>query len=318
MRTIAAIAALLACFPPLAAQAVTASMSALTPLTAQVSDGTQTVSATLPAGPLASYSGTGASLPGAANGYAVMNWHVYGGDTQAAASLELALGNPTGLPFFLGNVGPEELLVEFTSAVPVTGTLQLYRSTDLTPGAPWPSIQIDFDNNGVFEVPSLSALSPTSRTASFGPQPLLVRIRIAAAVVGNMESYTTVFLVLVPDNNLTITTAVASCNPTSPPPPPFVQPLFGNQGLRLGLEQQPFAPSLMVIGFAAQPLLLSVHATMPCLLLPRPDVVLFEPTGRLDLPLPPSVRPVTFFAQGVTLSSVIGLVVTDGFLVTAF
>jgi len=55
---------------------------------------------------------------------------------------------------------------------------------------------------------------------------------------------------------------------------------------------------------------------LPCILLPTPDILLFEPSGQFHLPLPAIVRPLTFFAQGVTVSQ-LGLLSTDGFVVSA-
>ena len=74
-------------------------------------------------------------------------------------------------------------------------------------------------------------------------------------------------------------------------------------------------PSVLVLSLNAQPALLSMFGKVPCLLLPQPDVVL-PAMGVFNLALPASVRPVTVYAQGVTLTTS-GLIVTDGYAVTA-
>lgn len=316
VKSHAPLAALVACLSPLAAQTVSVSLSAVTPLTAQVSDGTSTTQASWPAGPLPNYDGIAAYLPGGAPGVAGATWHAFAGDRAAVANFTNQIHNPTALPGFNGHTGPHEFLVEFASAAPVTANLRISRFTDLTPGAPWPTVQVDFDNDGIVDVADVSTVHGALLVPSFGPQPLLVRVIVNASLGAQTESFTLVSLTLTPENNLTITTPVAACFAYSPPPPAFLAASFAGRGIDLAIEQNPIEPSLMVLGFGAQPVLLSTNGSLPCILLPTPDILIFEPSGLRNLPLPPSVRPVTFFAQGVILSQT-GLRTTDGFLVDA-
>jgi len=119
-----------------------------------------------------------------------------------------------------------------------------------------------------------------------------------------------------PDNDLTIATVVNTCTPSSPAPPPFLAPSFDNFGVHLLVQNSLQAPSVMVLGLNAQPALIAMNGILPCIVLPSPDAVLFIPSGEYNLPLPASVRPATFYAQGVSLTPQ-GLRVTDGYAVTA-
>ena len=66
-----------------------------------------------------------------------------------------------------------------------------------------------------------------------------------------------------------------------------------------------------------QPVLVGVMSSLPCILVPAPHLVMFEPSGLLNVPLPAALRPLTFYAQGVTLSGS-GLIPTEGYAITAF
>ncbi|MCU0862796.1 MAG: hypothetical protein MUC36_03300 [Planctomycetes bacterium] len=318
MKPLETVFAFVACLSPLAAQAVTASLTALTPVTVQVSDGASTDSNSWPAGPLPNYVfSVAASLTGSVYGAAAVGWSVISGDSASVVRITHEIVNPSGSTSFSGRAGPNEFLVEFAAAVPVTANLRLTRWADLSAGAPWPRVQVDFGNDGVIDVADLSTTQGASLVPSFGPQPLRVRLIVDANLGSELMSSTVVGVVLTPENNLTITPVVASCNPGVPAPPPFVQPSFQNRGIDLSLAQQLLEPSLLVLGFGAQPVLLSLNASLPCILLPTPDIVIFEPSGIRNVPLPASLRPLTFFVQGVTLAAPAWLT-TDGSVVTAF
>ena len=210
MKPHASLAALVACLSPLAAQTVSVSLTALTPLTVQVSDATSANQATWPLGPMPDFGGILASLPSGAPGFASTDWNTYASDRAAVASITHQVYNPQALTGFSGEAGPDEFLVEFSSATPVTARLQISRWTDLTIGAPWPTIQIDFDNDGVIDVASLSASQGALLLPSFGPQPLQLRVIMTATLGSQVQSFNRVALVLTPENNLTIATPVAA------------------------------------------------------------------------------------------------------------
>lgn len=298
----------------LAAQSVGVTLTALTPLSIQTSDGTTTVTNSWPAGPMPGNGGTCATLPANGSGGNVQ-WQSSTQIFGAYATLRHQIGNPTLLPNFTCQAGPHEILIEFSSPIARTAKLQLNRNTSTWPGAPWPTVQVDIDNDGVFEITNLPTWNVQMPTVSFGPQPLQVRVVIEAALGAQIGSGNHVTLSLLPDNDLTISQPIIGCNPVSPPRPAFLHPSFDNLGVDL-LHGNSTQPEVMVLSLAALPTLLSMNGTSPCILLPQPDIVLFVPSGRFNLPLPASVRPMTFFAQGVTLTPS-GLRVTDGYAVTA-
>ena len=79
-------------------------------------------------------------------------------------------------------------------------------------------------------------------------------------------------------------------------------------------------PVVAVLGLGTQPTLLppSPLSPVPCLLLPSPDLVLLMPPSGFDLPIPPAVRPLNLYVQGVELGLATSQLSTlQGFLVQA-
>src|SRR5690606_33267706 len=97
-----------------------------------------------------------------------------------------------------------------------------------------------------------------------------------------------------------------------PPPPAFLAPAWDNQGVSMQTGASPVELSVVALSLHAQPQLLAMNGLLPCVLLPRPDVVIYVPNGSLQLALPAAIRPASFYAQGVTLTQ-FGLRVTDGY-----
>lgn len=307
---------LLAACGPLLAQSVTTSLSAPVPLTIQVADAGASESATLPAGPLLPTSNMLVALPGTTNGVDV-SWSAASSAVMARTILTYQLTNTTGTGAFQAHAGQHEFVIEFQSATAVTVDLQISRQAMLTAGAAFPLVKIDYGADGVVDVASLPIGLTTEPFQQVGPQPLRVRVLVEADLVGVGSSTTILAIVATPRNDLLLTTPVQGCLATFPPPLPPVAPAFAGTGVLLTVPQDAFQPSVFVLGFGAQPLLLGSISGNPCILLPTPDVVFFEPTGQALLPLPASVRPVQFFVQGVTLTP-IGLAVTDGVHVQAW
>jgi hypothetical protein len=300
---------------PLAAQSVGVSLSAWTPLTATITDGVAISTNTWPAGPLGIYGSFKTSLPSTAGlVQATATWTDSAWDNGAFAQLEHVISNPGSLPTISASVGPHEFLVELTATAPVTADIKFLRWDQLWPGVGSPGVQLDYDNDGTIDVSSVSTLTPPELTRQYGPQPFCVRIIVNAALQGAPLAATTLRLIATPQNDLAITEIVAKCNPVAPSPPPFVQPSFVGQGITVSLA----GLGVMVFGASPQPVLLGILSGVPCILVPSPDIVLFEPWGPLNVPLPASLRPLTFYAQGVELSSTSSLIPTEGYAITAF
>ena len=302
---------LLGCLP---CQAVQVSLQAATPLTAQVTIGPQAATNSYPAGLLPSYTGFNASLTGPGpTGSAGVQWDRTASDVAARVTLQHTLHNPTLDPSFVGSLGPHEFVFEFTTAASRSATLTAFRNVQLSAGAPLAGMQIDIGNDGTIDAANVPISSATTFAVTVGPQPLAVRV-IVAATLGSAEfasDYTS--FTLTPDNDLQITRLVDGCAAPMPPPPPFVQQTFLHDGIALNV---PIWPGVAVLGWQPQPVVLPSGFSLPCLLYPNADAVL-TPTGPgFGLPIPANVRPITFYAQGVSLTS-FGLMTTDAFAVTA-
>ena len=316
MITPVTFAAVLASVSALAAQSVGVTVSALTPLTVQVTDGVATNVLTLPAGVLPAQGSLQAILPSAATlGAAGSQWRASATNRYAAVHLTHALQNSAALRTFAGRCGPHEFLVEFTSAIPRATTLTVSRQLGLGAGAPSPTVQVDIGNDGVIDVVNPSSVTSSAHALSFGPQPLQVRVVVDAALGAQVGTYDEILLALEPDNDLVVTQPVATCAPSAPAPPPVLAPSFDDRGVEAWLFAETGEFALLVFGFTPHPTLLATNGALPCILLPSPDVLLLG-NGLLHVPLPPSVRPATFYAQGVRLTQS-GLRTTEGYSVQA-
>ena len=81
----------------------------------------------------------------------------------------------------------------------------------------------------------------------------------------------------------------------------YAQRAWGG-GLEFGLFGQPATgPVVLALGLGVAPFVLPSLAPTPCVILPTPDFLFVLPSNGLQLPLPPSVRPVTFWAQAVPI-----------------
>jgi len=309
--------ALLVLTTTLTGQSTGLTLSALTPLQAVITDGAVSNTAMCPVGQLPSYWGFGASLPGTSLAQAAVNWHHYHWNNGAVVRLEHVLWNPGAVPTVTASTGPHEFLVELTATAPVSADIRITRIDELAPGVGAPTVQLDYDNDGTIDVASVSTAQPLQLIRPYGPQSFQVRVIVATSLSGAEYAGTRLWLVATPHNDLTITEVVATCRPLQPSPPPFVQPSFLGRGITLTLGYYPNDLPLVVVGFSPQPALLGSQGVLPCLLLPAPQIVLFEPTGILEVPLPASLRPLTFYAQGVIWTNG-ELVTTEGYAVVAF
>lgn len=305
-------AALLA---PATAQSVTNSLVALTPLTVSVTDGGQVYSQAYPSGPLPTYGNLYTFLPWVPSGAAYLQWTSYAGENEAVVRFTLNFANQTLLPTYAGRIGPLSLMLEFDSTIAFVGNLQVRATGMMSAGTPWPQIDVDIDGDGVMDVLGLDNTYPVTRHETFnGVTPWRMRLDIDASSGDAMGSYTEIEVALRPDNDLTATEVVAACSPISTVP--FAQASFSDYGVDFRVPAFANELPLLVLGLAPQPTLLSLPGALPCVVLPSPDAVLFAPNGAWHMPLPASLRPVTFYAQSITLVAV-GLRATAGYAIQA-
>jgi hypothetical protein len=203
-----------------------------------------------------------------------------------------------------------DIVAEFAAPSPVPIVLTFTRSSNLSPGNPWPSVGIDIGNDGTIEVPNLVSGMLASVVA--GPQPVQVRILFGTQAITSGGSWAGVEIEARPDNTLNIVRNSLGCSS----PWMFVNPVFEGRGVLVYGD-----PGVAVIGLSTQPALLQpapfpAIIPWPCLLMPSPDIVLWAPSA-LHIPLPASLRPLVFHVQKVYVSQSDGLWTTDGYSIDA-
>lgn len=285
---------------PVLAQTVTTSFAALAPLTLQATDGSTTGTTTIPAGPLGGWVSSFAVAPDAV---AHVGWYREQTSVRAFGYIEFGAQIISGSTASNARSGPHEFLLEFAATGPAPARLTFHRDTTLSIGAAWPLVQLDVDNDGTIDVPNLSMLTDWQLDVpTFGTQPLRIRVLADAALVGAGRSTTKVSFSLEPSNDAAVTSVVAGC--AVPLFPDFtVVPSFADRGIDVYAASGVFR--VIVIGLSPQPLILPSPLVGPCLLLPSLDIVVPPDFGstflQVHLPLPPAMRPVTFYAQAVEL-----------------
>jgi hypothetical protein len=311
-KTLAVSCLALAALAP--AQGVAVAISALTPVTLQATLGAQQNQASLAPGPLSAFGQVGAPVPPPyAYSGAQIQWSLH--EEAALSQAMLAAGCSVVIGGSTASIGQSEFLVEFTGSAPtMPGFLDLLRDDMLEPGSPYPLVAVDVDNDGTIDFANV----PASFTfpVVFGPTPKVLRVVMAAHLPGPGIASSQLRLRARPDNGLTITQNAAGCAH-----PLGLTPVFAQRGLRL--TPMPLGGiNVFVVGLSQQPVLLPPQYGLPCLLVPSPDIVLLDTTGELTIPLPATLRPITFHVQVVQvqfppLSLNTGLVTSDGFTIHA-
>lgn len=265
-----------------ATQTVTATARAITPLT--VTAGTPAVTQTLPIGPLPV---AGQVLARQSPAEADCSWTLYSGSSECGFLWSHLLTNQA-------SAGPHEVLVEWTATSQVEVALSINSSTNGTAGSTLPAIAIDIGNTGTYQ--PLSPTSPPITTGRYtlGPQPLQIRVRFEGSV-GNGSLHHNLKLAFVPQNDLAIYPLGTGCLGQTM----ALAPHFVDTGLIATSVSPPInIPTVLVVGFTAQPQTLPPLFGFPCLLIPRPDVLIpFFSTQAIDIPLPAAVRPVDLWIQ---------------------
>jgi hypothetical protein len=303
----------------LAAQTVSASFTALAPLTAQCTIGAGTNSNAVPAGPMSPVYNATASITGQGSmihSQAMVDGFLIPDDRQVQITASNFLFG-TGVGFPQTASAEQDLLVQVsaTSAAPVR--VNVFPRLELSAGVPAPLLEIDVGNDGL--VDWVGAYG-TSELGSFvlGPQPLPIRMRLVSTlpIAPNyvyLQSTAAITLLVTPDNQLGVFQNVVGCTGIGSMEPPA--PVFDGRGVDVLTN-----PAVFVIGSGTQPVLFGPQSPLPflsgCLLLPTPDVLLWAPSGHLRLPLPAALRPATLYLQAVFIGPVFAT--SDGFLIYAY
>jgi hypothetical protein len=299
---------------PLLAQNVSVSVAAAVPLSVQVTDGSVSLQSSMAAGPLAPSGVLSATLPGPVVVTAFSRWNAASSGGGVLVGVDNLIDVGGASPALVGRAGPNEFVIQFTASAPTPARLYVGRYSQVPSGAAWPTVQIDFDNDGSIDIADLAGQQSRS-VPTFGVQPLLVRIRMDASLSGLGQSYTDVVVELAPDNDLTAVPVAIGCSASGWPL--ALQPVFVDRGLDLLVWPSTY-PTVFVLGLSLQPVLLPSMPWGPCLLVPSPDILLVPPPGAtwLHVPLPAALRPVQFWVQAVEVVAP-DLWTTDAYAVSA-
>ncbi len=193
-----------------------------------------------------------------------------------------------------------EVLLQFAAATNESVVLQVSSTLAATGGAPAPALQVDIDDDGSIDWQSGPATPSFAIARVLGPAPTFVRVRTESslAITGSVVSSVTVGVA--PEHPTQIDVVLFGC---SVPYHLYAFRTFGG-GVEFGtFGLPPTGPVLLVFGLGVFPFVLPSAAPTPCVVLPTLDIVAVIPSPLgYSLPLPPAVRPVTFWAQGVPLT----------------
>jgi hypothetical protein len=291
----------------LPAQTVTVAAAALTPLTCAVTVGTQVSSQTVPAGPVANFGFIGVN-PATLLGSASLAWTGSATPTLAVMTMTFAthLNGATS-----ARIGPGEFLVTFTGNSPTPMPVR-YEAIAAYSGTTAVQIAVDTGNDGTIDW-QFGAGPFAGSVANLAAQPLPLRVVFDNQTLAAGSSLVTLSLRVLPDQGIHVVPMPVNCglfnNPYS------VEALFDTTFADLQIRASTTA--WHVLGLQAQPLLLPPSLTLtpvPCLVIPRPDVVLR--TGTIFLAIPAAVRPIVLYTQLLDFTP--GLRVSDAFQVAAF
>ena len=252
------------------------------------SGGTTLFSSTVPSGGLPAAGSTTIGQPGTE---AQFGWFATQANTGMTFSMNFipTLSSPSAGASLQGS----GILLALSAPFASPAMLELVGENFAYVGAS-PAFAIDVGDDGFPEVTEL--IPATSIPVVLGPVPTLVRVRITATQVGSGS--TTLWLRCYPDNGSDVQIWNVGCESV----PVGVQARFDGN-FELGAFPMQGQPTIGVLSLGLQSVLLGTSFGVPCILLPAPDVVLaFPSTATTTIVVPPAVRPLFFFTQGVALS----------------
>ncbi|MCB9879211.1 MAG: hypothetical protein H6835_16570 [Planctomycetes bacterium] len=300
------------------AQTVTLAVAQASTVTAQLGGAQQVVP--VPAGSLPSAGVVNASTS-VGNGYvaADLSWSLYADDHAMEVRLMANCGiSGAGATAAHASVAPTELLVTITNPTPMPLSFQLSRLVSGPAGDAIPLTRIDVLDDGFDELTENSPDTIVPFYAVAGPSPLVIRCTLGADATVDGSLFANLFLSIRPGDTLT-SVVQSGCAGDG-----FVTlPRFDGN---LDYEARPGfdGTSVAVFGLTTQPLFLGAQVAYPggplqaCLLVPRPDLLVFLPT--LDthtLVVPPAARPIELYVQAVRFGGPV-LATSSAFQLTAF
>ncbi|MBL8751151.1 MAG: hypothetical protein JNK78_18480 [Planctomycetes bacterium] len=193
-----------------------------------------------------------------------------------------------------------DVLLQFAATTNESVVLQISSTLAATGGAPAPTLQVDVDDDGSIDWQSGPATPSFAVPRVLGPTPTFVRVRTASSLAISGSVVSSVTVAVAPEHPTQIDVVLFGC---SVPYHLYSFRTFGG-GVEFGtFGLPPTGPVLLVFGLGVFPFVLPSAAPSPCVVLPTLDIVALIPSPLgYSLPLPPAVRPVTFWAQAVPLT----------------
>ncbi len=280
----------------LAAQTV--SLTSLNPIIATAAVTGQPQTATLAAGPLPSQGSLTASQGTSAAQYASITaeWHLIASDHRVVLDLrQRAFAASTGP--LVTSLTPGNFLLQVANPTPVLAVMELTRSPLVPAGAAIRVLEVDIGNDGSVDFSATSPNSSLTLTVTIGPVPLPIRLHNELSTQGQANIDMGMNITILPTPLISATPAGAGCSfgHSQQLLPTFAGNL---RAFTIGPLTASF-PSVTVFGWQAQPTLLPTPQPGPCILVPTPDVLVLSTWQGFTVPLPPTVRPVTFWTQAV-------------------
>lgn len=276
---------------PLTAQS--ASLTAATPITVSAQHGAQTASQTLPAGPLPAVLQHSAGTPAALGSSATLWTEFQSSQVSLGANVRFALLVPATNSS--AAISPSELVLDLSSPAGQPMWLHIEGDYYASAGLPTPLLIVDVFDDGV---PDYSLQFPATPGPIGLPGGVNVptRITLSSSTVMSGRLEVGVRLTAVPANTV-INSFGGQCALLQY----GLQPRFdGGLSYSTSAPSQ-FTPVAVVFGLAPMPQLLGSAVGIPCIGLPRPDIVILHPFGGGDgtLAIPQAARPIRLYTQAI-------------------
>ena len=308
------------------AQGAQVAITALSPIQVAVDANGQVATAASQPGALAATGNVGAWLPNGA-GSVIAYWFDNLASTpgQGDTRCDLTYGAVVDLWNTVGPAGGSygvfELGVAIALPLPQLVQVRIDHDESLPAGVPMPQLLVDLYDDGIVEV---TEASPGSLLvyATVGTTPLNIRVRLAGGMnlpnggSGRLQSY--VRIRVTPTWSTMIAPLASGCSGDEL----AVSRLFASPDvIRIDAPPSSFASlTVLVMGLDLGPAVLpgvSLNG-LPCLLLPRPDLLVLLPyLGQFQFTIPPAARPIDIHVQGVEPVVGAGLLTTQAALVRA-
>jgi hypothetical protein len=241
-------------------------------------------------------------------------------DIQLRITMQ-AVVTPVGGINAAANVPVSEFLMTLQSAAPRQVRVSMERELWLTTGVVAPFLQVDVLDDGFIDFDG-ALTTNASNLVDLGTSPIPIRVRIGGGVSSTTDFaalFTGVVLNVRPENQVSTFRFYTGCGGTL-----VAEPSFATGGLTFQGQSVLGDFMVLAVGFGLQPVVTPSVGTapVPCVFFPTPDLlfVLQAPPFTLvpaQLPLPAAVRPVTFYAQALTLG-LQGITASDAYLVSAW